>query len=100
MTTATNSTDPIAELTAKLEEDRDLAKLLTESLQLAKTVAHAELEPALFGALRWPVDIPEYIAYLTEFSRWIPQQSTDKAWTAPGTDEQTLHVRCITNRCT
>lgn len=82
------SIDPITELTMKLEEDCALANLITQSLQLAKTVAHAELDPALFDVLPWPVDIPQYIAYLTEFSQWIPRQSTDEAWTAPGTDEQ------------
>ncbi|QUY45592.1 phosphatidylserine decarboxylase [Acaryochloris marina] len=84
----TTSTNPIAELAAKLEKDHDLAKLLKESLQLAKASAQAGLDPVLFDALSWPVEIPEYLTYLKEFSQWIPQQSTDKAWTAPGTDEQ------------
>jgi len=88
MTTATNSTQQIEELTAKLEVDSDLAKLLTESLQQAKAIANAELDRDLFEALPWPVNIPEYIAYLSKFARWMPQQSTDKAWKAPGTDEQ------------
>lgn len=85
---AATSTDVIAELITKLEEDPDLAKQLTESLQLAKTVASAELEPALFKALSWPVSEQEYVTYLREFAQWIPRQSRDEAWTAPGTDEQ------------
>ena len=86
--TPTKSTQKIEELRANLEVDNDLANLLTESLQKAKEIADAELDRDLFKALDWPVTIPLYIAYLKEFARWIPQQSTGKAWTAPGTDEQ------------
>jgi len=71
-----------------LKADHDLANLLTESLQKAKALASAELDRDLFDALCWPETIPQYAAYLTGFARWIPRQSTDKAWTAPGTDEQ------------
>lgn len=88
MMTPTKSTQKIEELRANLEVDNDLANLLTESLQKAKEIADAELDRDLFKALDWPETIPLYIAYLTEFARWIPQQSTNKAWTAPGTDEQ------------
>lgn len=86
--TQSNSIAPIAELSAKLVEDHGLAAHLKASLNLAKTIAHAELDPALFQALCWPEDISDYLAYLKAFSRWIPQQSSDKAWTDPGTDEQ------------
>ena len=87
--TATKSTRGIVEeLGAKLEVDNDFATLLTKSLRKARLIGKAELDRDLFKALWWPVDIPKYLAYLTEFARWKPQQSTDKAWTDPGSDEQ------------
>lgn len=89
MTTPTKSTlQVIDELKAKLEMDTDLANLLTESLQKANVIGETELDSDLYKALEWPKTIAEYLAYLTEFAHWTPQQSTDKAWTAPGTDEQ------------
>ena len=86
--------NPIEELAQKLELDTDLANLLQESLEKAKAIASVELDSDLFKALDnpkgipWPDDIPSYLTYLTKFAKWKPQQSTDKAWTAPGTDEQ------------
>jgi len=89
MMTPTKSTRKIIdELRAKLEVDNDLANLLTESLQKAKVIGETELDRDLFKALNWPETIQQYFAYLTEFARWMPRQSTDTAWTAPGTDEQ------------
>lgn len=85
---AATSTDAIAQLTTKLKQDRDLAGQLRKSLQQARTIARAELDPALFKALSWPVSEREYVAYLREFARWIPRQSRDEAWADPDTDEQ------------
>lgn len=88
MTTAPTTSQQIDELKARTQEDERFASLLTESLQKADSLAKAELESALYRALPWPVDIPGYIGYLIDFARWIPQQSSDEAWTQPGTDEQ------------
>ena len=89
MSMVTSSVDSIEELANKLQSDRDLASLLRESLQKAKTTASVELDRDLFEALEWPLSVPDdYIKYLTWFSKWIPQQSSNRAWTAPGTDEQ------------
>ena len=92
--TIERSLNPIEELAQKLEADNDLANLLQESLKKAKAIASVELDSDLFKALDnpkgipWPDDIPSYLTYLTKFVKWKPQQSTDKAWTALGTDEQ------------
>ena len=33
----------------------------------------------------WPESFEGYLDYLTEFAKWLPRQSTDKAWLEPGT---------------
>ena len=88
MPTTTASTKQIDKLKAKLKKDDALAKLVTQSLKKAKRQARADLDADLFKALDWPTSLPDYYDYLDWFARWQPQQSTDKAWTAPGTDEQ------------
>lgn len=88
MTARTTSTQQIDALARVAQAESEFAALLTASLQKAKAIAQAQLDPALYNALTWPVDIDAYIAYLIDFSQWIPQQSSDKAWTEPGTDEQ------------
>ena len=87
MTAPTTSVQKIDALTAKAQADSDFVALLTGSLKQAKVIAQEQLDPALYKALRWPVDIPGYLAYLTEFSQLIPRQSGDEAWKKPGTDE-------------
>jgi hypothetical protein len=47
-----------------------------------------QLDSDLFRALPWPQDYSAYVGYLIEFARWIPRESSDPAWTEPGTDEQ------------
>lgn len=86
-TTVSRSTPRIEAFAAKAAADSGLATLLTESLKKARATAEAQLHPLLYEALSWPVDVPGYIGYLTEFARWIPQQSGDDAWKEPGADE-------------
>ena len=89
MTKATKTTPQlIDELSAKLQVDLDLANLITESLKQSRHLGAASLDADLFKALKWPKNIGKYLDYLAWFARWAPRQSTDKAWTAPGTDEQ------------
>ncbi|HSR49827.1 MAG TPA: phosphatidylserine decarboxylase, partial [Acidobacteriota bacterium] len=78
----------IADLAAKLKKDKKLEKMLVQSLKIAKDKAKAELDKLLYSALDWPTTRDRYLKYLTQFSRWIPRQSTNPAWTDPGTDEQ------------
>lgn len=88
MSTAETSKQVIEELKQKLDQDAELARMIEESLQVAATVGRAELDPVLYKALPWPEKIPGYLVYLEEFAHWIPRQSMNPAWTAPGTDEQ------------
>ncbi|MBL4659538.1 MAG: phosphatidylserine decarboxylase [Alcanivoracaceae bacterium] len=78
----------IEELKNKLDDDKNLAKLLKKSLKQAKLLGKANLNPHLYKALDWPLSRGEYIDYLISFAQLIPRQSTNKAWTEPGTDEQ------------
>lgn len=87
MTTRSSST-VITELEERLKQDTALCELLLESLEVARANAKSSLEPKLYKALDWPITVGGYSAFLTEFSRWTPQQSSDPAWTDPGTDEQ------------
>lgn len=87
MTTPLLSAQQVDALAARAKTDEDFVALLTASLQQANTNAQAQLDPDLYKALPWPVDIQEYVAYLTNFSHWIPQQSSDPVWLKPGTDE-------------
>ncbi len=80
--------EAIAALTEKAQPGSHFASLLTASLQQANTIAQAQLDRALYDALKWwPVDIKGYVAYLKWFARWIPQQSNDPAWIKPDDDE-------------
>jgi phosphatidylserine decarboxylase len=88
MTEETQSTDQIKLLKDKLASDQDLANLIVHSLEQARVIGENKLDRDLFAALSWPLDLPSYFSYLEEFARWKPQQSADKAWKAPGTDEQ------------
>lgn len=78
----------IDRLRSEAAADAGFLNLLLASLEQAGSRAASDLDPALYAALRWPLDLDTYIAFLDGFARWIPQQSTDAAWTAPGTDEQ------------
>lgn len=78
----------IDRLRSEAAADAGFVDLLLASLGQAGSSAASDLDPALYAALRWPLDLDTYIAFLEEFASWIPQQSTDPAWTAPGTDEQ------------
>lgn len=84
-----SSNDPVVDkLMKKLAKDKKLTKLLLDSLEKARKTAKKNLDDLLYRALDWPVKLATYQKYLEEFARWIPQQSSDPAWTAPGTDEQ------------
>lgn len=81
------SEQSIKTLEEKAAKDTEFVKLLETSLNKANVLAHNELSADLYAALEWPTDLESYQSYLNWFSRWIPQQSGDPAWLAPGTDE-------------
>ncbi|SHO57308.1 phosphatidylserine decarboxylase [Vibrio quintilis] len=80
--------DAVEVLYTKLSEDTLLRAMLEESLIAAHSHARRQLSPILFEALFWPESWQDYVNYAWEFSRWVPHQSTNPAWTEPGTDEQ------------
>lgn len=63
-----------------LEQDSELASLLEQSLQRAKSRSRDELNSTLFDALEWPTTIDEYCDYVRRFIQWIPQQTDADAW--------------------
>lgn len=63
-----------------LDKDPSLSALLERSLVKAREWAEADLNPALFEALEWPTDIAQYEEYLKRFVRWVPHESSAKAW--------------------
>ncbi|MGA7690507.1 MAG: phosphatidylserine decarboxylase [Jiangellales bacterium] len=80
---------------APLMEHRDdeaFVAQLAESLSAANDRAgngalRAELYSALpkgLGMDGWPTTFDEYVYYLVVYGRWLPQQSSDPAWTYPG----------------
>lgn len=69
------------------ESDTDFVDLLEQSLRKAERRARADLDAALLAALPWPSTFREYLGFLVEFSRWVPQESADPAWSDPGTTE-------------
>lgn len=81
------SEQSIKTLKEKASEDTEFIKLLETSLNKANVLAHTELSTDLYSALEWPTNIEEYQSYLIWFSKWIPKQSNDPAWLAPGTNE-------------
>ncbi len=81
-----NYLDVIDELKEKLDNDKKLADSLKKSLSDAKKKAKDLLEPTLFNALKWPVDIPDYIDYLVAYAQWVPNQYGD-AWKKKGADQ-------------
>lgn len=81
----------IAELDVHVQKDPQFRHLLEASLVAADSAAQdpeTGLDVALYDALDWPTTYPEYRKFLHDFARWAPRQSTDPAWTEPGTDEQ------------
>ncbi len=78
----------ILELKVMLDTDPGLKNLLKASLIKAKAQGETKLKSDLYNALQWPVTTDGYLDYLWWFARWTPHESTDPAWTAPGTDEQ------------
>jgi len=69
------------------KQDTDFSERLVSSLHSAKFIAQNQLNPDLFAALQWPLDIEAYKNYLIEYAQWIPQQSKNKAWTNTETHE-------------
>ncbi|MDG3010891.1 phosphatidylserine decarboxylase [Rhodococcus sp. D2-41] len=64
--------------------DGRLAVRLELSIRKAHELARAKLDPDLFAALEWPLDLAGYEAYLKRFVRWVPQQSGGDAWKGQG----------------
>jgi phosphatidylserine decarboxylase len=81
------SNESVNAFTAKAAADPAFTKLLVASLQQARADAETQLDPALFQALAWPINLDDYVAYLNEFARWAPRQSGAQAWLKPGTSE-------------
>ena len=78
----------VAELYIKLLENTALRELLELSLRAAADKASGKMARNLYQALPWPQNWQDYVMYTWEFSRWVPHQSKEPAWTEPGTDEQ------------
>lgn len=84
----TDTDQIIQDLRQLLDKDPDLAVLLEKSLKQAREAAEADLNEDLREALDWPRDLPEYYDYLTDFIRWIPQQSDNPAWRTSAPEER------------
>ncbi|MCC3776060.1 phosphatidylserine decarboxylase [Streptomyces sp. UNOB3_S3] len=93
MTTAFASTTVIDELREKLDQDKVLHDLLTDSLKQACTNAKGKLKGELFEALEWPQDVPGYLDYLDTFSRWAPRQDPGDAWSDDKNGQQEVYDR-------
>ena len=72
------------------KDDTDFVAKLLDSLNMANDQAsEGGLNPDLYEALPlkgmdgWPTTFEEYVNYLCVFSRWIPHQSNNQAWTNP-----------------
>ncbi|WP_380282190.1 phosphatidylserine decarboxylase [Kitasatospora purpeofusca] len=87
------SSEVIEKLRKHLDDDKDLAKLLEDSLQQARTTAEKKLRKALFDALYWPTAISDYLDYLTTFSKWAPRQDPGEAWSDDKGGQQEVYDR-------
>jgi phosphatidylserine decarboxylase precursor len=76
------SNNVIQELQEQLKSNIFLKDLLIKSLLLANEKSQKMLDHNLYKALSWPTTIDEYIKFLEEFSKWIPNQCGD-AWKKP-----------------
>jgi phosphatidylserine decarboxylase len=70
----------VRDLKKLLGEDDSLSDRLEQSLARARRRAEEGLNQDLFAALAWPQTVDEYENYLKAAVRWVPKQSTDKAW--------------------
>jgi phosphatidylserine decarboxylase precursor len=70
----------VRDLKKLLDEDDGLSDRLVQSLTQARKRAEEGLNRDLFAALAWPQTVDEYESYLKGAVRWVPKQSTDKAW--------------------
>ncbi len=81
----------------RTQNDIHFTELLIASLHKAKQIAQQQLDPALFNALQWPLNLKEYQDYLLVFSKWTPMESKEFIWRIPGTnghqeiDDRTNH---------
>jgi len=82
-----NSVDVINIFVGQAAQRPEFVDLLVTSLTQAKASASKALNADLFAALDWPTSLEAYVAYLTKFSEWVPQQSGDEIWQQAGTDE-------------
>ncbi len=87
---------PILELAKQLAIDKTLQDALVTSINKAKHAAQAKLNPELYSAIDeefkgfgWPINAREYIAYITQYSKIIPNEISSKkypnAWKSDGT---------------
>jgi phosphatidylserine decarboxylase len=79
------SPDAIEFLKGKAATDSNFLALLLASLQKADAASKSDMDEQLRSVLSWPTDLPDYIEYLEEFSRWAPQQSSNPGWADPET---------------
>ncbi|MEU3354591.1 phosphatidylserine decarboxylase [Streptomyces sp. NPDC037389] len=93
MTITYASIKVIDELRKKLDEDKVLRDLLTDSLTQGYENAKVNLKGALFDALEWPRNVPDYLGYLGKFSRWAPRQDPGEAWSSGGNGQQEVYDR-------
>ena len=77
----------ILDLIENINLDSVFKEKLLATLRNAKYIAQNKLNPELFEALTWPIDIEEYVDYLRVYSSWIPQQSKNEVWNNPNTHE-------------
>lgn len=86
----------VDDLKRVLDHDPGVAQRLEQSLRRARESAQAQLNEDLFAALEWPQNIVEYEAYLRRFVRWVPRQTTAKAWR--GTEPQERYAKEVNDR--
>lgn len=84
MTDSFDTIHVIETLKFKCQEDKKLADLIYESLRKARITAKTDIDVELYNALIWPHDVTEYLQYLAEFVKWVPQQNSQSAWNKPG----------------
>lgn len=71
-----------SEFVARLVESLAAANERAGNGGLASDLYHAL--PRGLGLDGWPTTFDEYVRYLIVYGRWLPQESSDPAWTYPG----------------
>ncbi|CAG9297563.1 phosphatidylserine decarboxylase [Celerinatantimonas diazotrophica] len=67
------------------KEGTELKKSVEHSINVAREIAHKELDSHLFDLLYWPTSLDEYYAYLVWYAQWKPVQpnQTGTGWQEP-----------------